>query len=99
MSKEVYCIYTCDAWKDRSSMALQAVCTSLTKLRAIISNGIRAELFCFDDEDLSFDKQAKQFRDAYNAEQANTGTIPTATLDRVKYVYVETAVLNDNPFL
>lgn len=100
MSKQVYCVFTCNAWKEHSSMHLQAVCTSLTKLRTIISDGIRAEFFCFDDEDTSFKKQAKLFRAAFNNERMSCGeSLPEETLNRVKYAYVETAVLNDDPFL
>lgn len=99
MSKQVYCVFSCNAWKEYSSMRLQAVCTSLTKLRTVISDGIRAEVFCFDDESAPPKKQAKLFRDAFNEECAAYGEIfPGTTLDRVKYAYVETAELNDNPF-
>lgn len=100
MSKQVYCVYTCNGLKERSSMRLQAVCTSLTKLRTIVSDGIRAEFFCFDDEHTSFKKQAKLFRTAFNEERETYGEmLPETTLNRVKYAYVETAELNDNPFM
>lgn len=98
MAKTVYCLFNCNEWKERSSMRLCAVCTSLSKLRAIIASGIRSEVYLYQRTDAtSARKQEKQFKaDWKNAIQ--NGESPLDLLDSLQYAYVEEVVQNKNPF-
>lgn len=101
MAKSVYCIYTCNAWKDKSSMHLCAVCTTLKHVRRIILAGIKNEIFSFDhDNGDSFKTRAKHFRDAFDKAIMDSDKDQTLhVLARVNYAYVEEVAVNENPFL
>lgn len=62
MARRIYVIMTCNEWKEFSSMRIYAACSSLTKLRALLANGIEKNFFFYGAENVSFKKQAKKFR-------------------------------------
>lgn len=101
MAKSVYCIYTCDVWKDKSSMRLCAVCTTLKHVRRIILTGIKNEVFSFGHEDGgSFKTRAKRFRDTFDkAVLSGDADQVWRVLGRVDYAYVEVVTVNENPFV
>lgn len=101
MAKTVYCIYACNTWKDRSSMRLCTVCTTLKHVRRIILAGIKNEVFSFDHNDGdSFKTQAKHFRDAFDKSIMDSDKDQALrVLAQVNYAYVEEVAINENPFL
>lgn len=107
MSRTVYCVYACDEWKSAQSMRLLTICTSLSKLRQVLSAGIKAEFFEYADGNKgTFAQQAKRFRQHWRSEVSDalkrgSGTqdfIPPTAISAVKYAYIETRELNENPF-
>lgn len=101
MTRQLYIVQTCNVWKETSSARIYDACTSLPRLRRIIAYGIRDELFSYDkgiQEDISFKKQERMFRDDWKATDADHNTI--AALDLISKVdYVMVTMVNEGESL
>lgn len=99
MKKDIYCIFTCDEWRSTNSMRLVAVCTNLKHVKRIISDGIKREVFVFDsDENVSFVKQAANFRRAWDEAIEDGADTAIDVIDRLKYGHIIAMTPNENPF-
>lgn len=61
--KKIYLFYTCNAWKEHSSMRLVVATTSLQKLKSIIIKKIKDGDVAYIEEEWSITKQLKEFRE------------------------------------
>ncbi len=99
MAKKLFCVFTCNEWKERTSFRLSGVYSSLTKLKAAIASGIRNEVFLYNRTDAtSAQAQEKQFKADWG-KAIKAGDSVLSLLDNTTYLYVDVVRVNENPFV
>ncbi len=91
--KNIYILYTCNEWKEYSSMSLVAASTSIRKIKSIIIQKIKDDDMEYKRgwDDISKTKQIKMLREDWNEKGSNF------VLDNLDYGCVE--VVEDGEIL
>lgn len=96
--KNLFCVYSTDAWKSHENQKLVAVCTTPRQLKKVLNLGILRQEFQFDpnsDENNTPAKQAKAFRQAWDKATCGAANVPYRVIDRLEYCFIETIVPNN----
>ncbi len=83
--KNIYILYTCNEWKEYSSMSLVVASTSIRRIKSIIIQKIKDDDMEYKRgwNDISKTKQIKMLREDWNEKGSNF------VFDNLDYGYVE----------
>ena len=82
--KQIFVLFSCDEWKDYSSMRLCGASTSATKLKSMVISEIKEKNMIYGDESSPKSAQIKAIRKAFKEKS------PSEINDQLIYGYIET---------